>query len=81
VVEVADSGPGLGAEESERVFQRSTAPTSPVRARAEAPGLGLSIVAAVAEAHGGSVAAESGPGRGTTFYIMLPLLREGERHD
>jgi two-component system OmpR family sensor kinase len=36
-------------------------------------GLGLSIVAAVAEAHGGSVAAESEPGRGATFRITLPL--------
>jgi signal transduction histidine kinase len=36
-------------------------------------GLGLSIVAAVAEAHGGHVSARSQPGNGTTFEIALPL--------
>jgi two-component system OmpR family sensor kinase len=73
LVEVADSGPGLGPEEAGRVFERFYR-ADPSRARASGGvGLGLSIVAAVAEAHGGSVAAESEPGRGATFRITLPL--------
>jgi two-component system OmpR family sensor kinase len=73
-VEVSDSGPGLTAEQAERVFERFYR-ADPSRARASGGiGLGLAIVAAVAEAHGGSVAAESEPGRGATFRITLPLV-------
>jgi two-component system OmpR family sensor kinase len=74
VLEVTDSGPGLGAEELERVFERFHR-GDPSRSRASGGvGLGLSIVAAVAEAHGGSASADSEPGRGSTFRITLPLL-------
>jgi two-component system, OmpR family, sensor kinase len=79
LVEVADSGPGLSTEEAERVFERFYR-ADPSRARASGGvGLGLSIVAAVAEAHGGSVAAESKPGLGATFRITLPLAANGDR--
>jgi signal transduction histidine kinase len=48
------------------------------RARASGGvGLGLSIVAAVAEAHGGIVSASSTPGNGATFTIALPLAEGG----
>jgi two-component system, OmpR family, sensor kinase len=81
VVEVADSGSGLAAEDTERVFQRFYR-ADKSRARASGGvGLGLSIVAAVAEAHGGTAAAESEPGRGTTFRITLPLATNGDDHD
>jgi two-component system OmpR family sensor kinase len=72
-LEVEDSGPGLGEEELEQVFERFHR-GDPSRSRASGGvGLGLSIVAAVAEAHDGSASAESGPGRGSTFRIELPL--------
>jgi two-component system, OmpR family, sensor kinase len=73
VIEVADEGPGMSDEAVERVFERFYR-VDQSRARGSGGvGLGLSIVAAVAEAHGGSVAARSEPGRGTTFRIVLPL--------
>jgi two-component system, OmpR family, sensor kinase len=76
VIEVADEGPGMSEDELERVFERFYR-TDPARARGSGGvGLGLSIVAAVAEAHGGSVAARSEPGRGTTFRIVLPLSEQ-----
>jgi signal transduction histidine kinase len=57
----------------ERVFERFYR-ADPSRARATGgAGLGLAIVAAVAEAHGGTVSAESEPGAGSTFRIALPL--------
>jgi two-component system OmpR family sensor kinase len=72
-LEVADSGPGLDPEQREHVFERFyRADQSRSRASGGA-GLGLSIVAAVAEAHGGHVTVESGPGEGTMFRIELPL--------
>jgi two-component system, OmpR family, sensor kinase len=73
VIEVADEGPGMAAEEVERVFERFYR-VDATRSRASGGvGLGLSIVAAVAEAHGGSVEARSEPGGGATFRIVLPL--------
>jgi len=72
-IEVVDSGPGLSGEEAERVFERFYR-ADESRARASGGvGLGLSIVAAVAEAHGGTVTARSQPGEGATFQITLPL--------
>ncbi len=59
LVEVADDGPGLPAAERERVFERFYR-TDAHRSRASGgAGLGLSIVAAIAEAHGGTVSASS----------------------
>jgi len=73
VVEVADAGPGIPGEDASRVFERFYR-TDSSRARANGGvGLGLSIVAAVAEAHGGRVSVDSQPGEGATFRIALPL--------
>jgi two-component system, OmpR family, sensor kinase len=69
---VADHGPGLSGEEAARVFERFyRADTSRARASGGV-GLGLSIVAAVTEAHGGTATAEPTQGGGATFVITLP---------
>ena len=76
LIEVEDSGPGMEAAEVERVFERFYR-SDPSRARASGgAGLGLSIVAAVTEAHGGEASARSEPGKGTAFQIALPLLND-----
>ena len=70
---VRDSGPGLDPEHAEHVFERFFR-ADPSRTRASGgAGLGLSIVAAVAAAHGGTARAESEPGQGATFIVELPL--------
>ena len=70
---VADSGPGLTEEQAAHVFERFYR-TDSSRARASGGvGLGLSIVAAVVEAHGGTVSAEPGEGGGTHFHVDLPV--------
>ena len=71
-VEVADSGPGLATGEIERLFERFYRADESRSHASGGAGLGLSIVAAVAEAHGGSVSATSRPGEGATFRIVLP---------
>jgi two-component system OmpR family sensor kinase len=72
-IAVSDAGPGLDQEHLAHVFERFYR-ADPSRARASGGvGLGLAIVAAVAEAHGGTVSASSEPGRGATFRIALPL--------
>jgi two-component system OmpR family sensor kinase len=72
-VTVADRGPGLTEEQAARVFERFyRADSSRARASGGA-GLGLSIVAAVTEAHGGTAEARPTPGGGATLVITLPL--------
>ena len=73
VLAVADSGPGMDAETREHVFERFYR-ADPSRARASGgAGLGLAIVDAVVEAHGGTVEVESEPGAGTTVRVRIPL--------
>ncbi len=72
-IAVHDEGPGLDPEHLAHVFERFYRADAS-RARASGGvGLGLAIVAAVAEAHGGTVSASSEPGHGATFRIALPL--------
>jgi signal transduction histidine kinase len=67
-----DSGPGVAADDQERIFERF-ARASASRRRSEGAGLGLSIVRAIAQAHGGRVELTSRPGAGATFTVVLPL--------
>jgi len=71
-IEVSDDGPGMSDEQLAHAFERFyRADSSRTRASGGA-GLGLSIVAAVTEAHGGRVSAHSAPSGGSTFVIELP---------
>jgi len=72
VIEVSDTGPGLTPEELDRIFERFYRADESRSRASGGVGLGLSIVAAVARAHGGSVGARSDAGRGATFRIELP---------
>ncbi len=73
VVEVADEGPGLTADQAARAFERFfRADASRARSSGGA-GLGLAIVRAIAEAHGGSASLRSPAGGGATVVVRLPL--------
>jgi len=74
VLEVADEGPGLTAEQAGRVFERFyRVDTSRSRAGGGGTGLGLAIVHALATAHAGTVELDTAPGAGATFRVLLPL--------
>jgi two-component system OmpR family sensor kinase len=74
VVEVADRGTGLNESEAAMVFERFyRADPSRSRDRGGA-GLGLSIVAAIVSAHGGSASARPREGGGSVFRVELPVL-------
>jgi signal transduction histidine kinase len=71
---VRDSGPGIPAEHLPRVFDRFYK-VDASRASTQVPsgsGLGLSIVRAIVERHGGTVVARNAPGGGAEFEILLP---------
>jgi two-component system nitrogen regulation sensor histidine kinase GlnL len=67
-IEVKDNGPGIGADDLERIF-------SPFfTTKPQGTGLGLAIVRKVVDAHDGRIDAVSAPGRGATFRVMLPVV-------
>lgn len=68
---VTDEGPGIGAEQLNRVFERFYK-LDAARAGAKGTGLGLAIAKEIVEAHGSSIEVISHPGDGTTFGFVLP---------
>jgi signal transduction histidine kinase len=71
LLSVRDTGPGIPAEALPHLFELHFRGTRPVAGY----GIGLATVKRLAEAHGGRVAVESAPGRGTTFTVSLPRAR------
>ncbi len=74
-VAVADTGVGIPPEELPHVFDRFYRGDA-ARVREGGTGLGLAIARMVAEQHGGTLAAASEPGRGSTFTVRLPMAPE-----
>jgi two-component system OmpR family sensor kinase len=73
VIEVADTGPGLSQQDAVRVFERLYRSDQSRSRRLGGAGLGLSIVAAIVQAHGGRVELRTAPGAGARFRVLLPL--------
>ncbi len=80
-IDVADTGVGIPAEDLPRLFDRFYRARNVAERAIPGLGLGLMIVRAIAEAHGGAVMVRSEIGRGTTFTVLLPqrALDVGER--
>lgn len=70
---VTDNGPGIPAEDLERIFDRFYRVDKSRARTGGGAGLGLSIVLWIAQAHGGRVEVDSLPNVGTTFTVHLPL--------
>lgn len=72
---VHDSGIGIPRADLKRVFKRFYRVPNPSVDAAKGTGLGLAIVKSIVEKHGGRVRAQSrGDGKGTTFFIRLPMV-------
>lgn len=73
---VYDEGIGIPPEHLELIFQRFHRVDSRLTRDTGGSGLGLAISRGIIEAHGGRIWATSEPGRGSTFYIALPIAHE-----
>lgn len=72
MVEVADTGSGISAEDLPHVFERFWRADKSRTRQTGGSGLGLAITRKLVEAHGGSIGVESVPGAGTVFRFRLP---------
>jgi two-component system, OmpR family, sensor kinase len=74
IVEISDNGTGMDPDSHARAFDRFWRGDTSRSRRGAGAGLGLSIVRAIVEAHGGHVTLDSAPGAGTTVRLALPAL-------
>lgn len=77
---VSDSGPGITPDRIPHIFERFYRVDQGRSRDQGGSGLGLSIVSAIAAAHGGSAEVWSRPGRGTTFTVRIPAARAEPGH-
>ena len=71
-IRVLDSGPGIAKEEMEQIWERFVRGSAAVRSTGPGMGLGLSLVRAVATAHGGKAGCRNRESGGAEFWIFLP---------
>lgn len=76
VVSVSDHGPGIAAEDRERIFERFYRGRQ--SRKSDGLGLGLYVSRLLVEAHGGRIWCESTPGQGSTFSFTLPLAEPAQ---
>jgi len=75
-ISVEDQGAGIEKHEQRQVFRKFVRGTSARTLNVKGSGIGLSMVDHIVKAHGGRVALESEPGRGSRFTILLPVKPE-----
>ena len=75
ILKVTDAGPGIPAAEQSRIFDKFYRATN-INSDVEGSGLGLAIVKTIVESHQGRIWVESVEGKGSSFFIVLPMVSE-----
>ncbi len=78
IVHVADTGVGIPPDAQARIFERFFRAYHPGMEQVSGTGLGLSLVKAVTDAHGGRIWLDSKVGQGTIFHVALPISGPNE---
>jgi signal transduction histidine kinase len=77
-VSVADTGPGIPAEQVDKIFDEFYQIPQPGGPKAKGMGLGLTIAKKLVEKHGGKIWVQSEPAKGSTFFFTLPANKLGD---
>ena len=75
-IAVRDRGLGIPEEEQKKIFSKFFRGSASKATGIKGTGIGLAMVLHIVRAHGGEVTADSTPGRGSTFVLVLPLIEE-----
>ena len=78
-IAVSDQGIGIPPADKEKIFEKFYRVNSELRSKVRGSGLGLSIVQAIVESHGGRIWVESEVGKGSTFAFTMPFATEADR--
>ncbi len=78
-LEVADHGIGIARRDQSKIFEKFYRAGDPLVHNTKGSGLGLSLVRHITQAHGGEIAVESTPGRGSKFILSLPLASANQQ--
>lgn len=73
---VADQGPGIPADQKSLIFEKFRQSRAHSNVAIKSSGLGLAIVRAIVEAHGGTLGVDSEVGKGSTFWFKLPAVED-----
>jgi signal transduction histidine kinase len=74
VIEINDTGQGIPEKNQAKIFD----PFFTTKEEGQGTGLGLSVVYGIIQQHRGNITVQSTPGRGTSFFIRLPIPDEKE---